>query len=164
MRTVSTQRPFETHVAEIKVAMLTVYSLLLTAFGLTASPHRPYVHELFGPDLLISLAPAQKMHEEVMDHFYDGNYVLALQKLDEAITEVERSSKAKERDAAILLTTKFQWLSFIGEIRASDTAFLRAQSLAETALSTNDSLITQFNSFELRFSFCKVSFQKQKLH
>ncbi len=111
--------------------------LLLSVIYLTASPQHPYVHELFGPDLRISWPEGQKAHEDVMELFYVGKYIPALQKLERAISDVEQFSKTKEKDAAILLTTKAQWLSLTGDTQASDTAFLRAQSLAEPVLGTN---------------------------
>jgi CHAT domain-containing protein len=111
--------------------------LVLLPLGLIASPQRPLVHELFGPDLLISWVGGQKAHEEVMGLFYAGNYALALQNLDQAIADAKRLSKAKEKDAAILLTTKAQWLSFMGDTRAADEAFVQAESLAKQVLSTN---------------------------
>ncbi len=78
-----------------------------------------------------------------MELFYAGNYVLALQKIETAISNVEQLSKAKEKDAAILLTTKAQWLSFMGDTQGSDVAFMRAQSRAETILGTNHPVVAR---------------------
>jgi len=116
--------------------MLGMLGLLSVNF-LMASPQRPYTHEFFGPEFVISWAAGQKEYENVTDLFYAGNYNIALQKLGETIADADRFSKGKEKDAAILLTTKAQWLAFIGEPQESDLAFLRAQSLADRVLGTN---------------------------
>ena len=78
----------------------------MSTIGLTASPQRPYIHELFGSELLLSWPEGQKLHEEAMELYYAGDYSGSLQKLDKAVAEAERFSNAREKDMAILLTTK----------------------------------------------------------
>lgn len=124
----------ETSFNEIKVTILILYSLFMSTFGLTASPQRPYIHEIFGAELLISWPEGQKLHEEAMELFYAGDYIGSSQKLDKALVEVERSSKTREKDTAILLTTKANGVLVLGDTKDAEALLLRAQNLADPFL------------------------------
>ena len=96
-----------------------------------ASPQRPYIHELFGPELLISWPEGQRLHEQVMELYYAGDYTAAIQKLDKAIADTEQFSKAREKDTAILLTTKAEEVILLGNTEEANSLLLRAQQLAD---------------------------------
>ena len=124
----------ERPLAKIRITVLILFSLLMSIFGLTASSQRPYVHELFGPDFLISWPEGQKLHEEAMELYYAGDYIGSAQKLDTAVAEAERFSEAREKDVAILLTTKAQGMFQSGDTKDADALLLRAQHLADQVL------------------------------
>ncbi len=104
---------------------------------LMASPQRPYIHELFGPELLLSWPEGQSLHEEAMELYYAGDYIGADQKLDRAVAEAERFSKAKEKDIAILLTTKAHGVFLLANPNDAGALLLQAQDLADQVLATN---------------------------
>ena len=101
---------------------------------LIASPQRPYIHEIFGPELILSWPDGQKLHEEVMELYYAGNYTAATEKLDKAIADAEQFSKTREKDLAVLLTTKAQGLFLLGATKDAEALLLRAQHLADQVL------------------------------
>ena len=133
-------------VAGSKGCHLVMCWLLLSGIRLAASPQRPYIHEIFGPELLISWPEGQKLHEEAMELYYAGDYIGSAQKLDKAVAEAEQFSKAKEKDTAILLTTKADEVILLGDTEEANTLLLRAQQLADRVLATNHPVTARIQS------------------
>src|ERR1035437_5407279 len=117
----SRKRPSRTPLAGGRVTALILFSLLMSTFGLTASPQQPYIHELFGPELLISWREGQKLHENAWKDFLAGDFIAARQELDRAMEDAEWLSKSKEKDLAILLATKARVTVFFGGTREADS-------------------------------------------
>ncbi len=115
----------------------------MNTFGLTASPQRPYIHELFGPELLISWPEGQNLHEEAMELYYAGDYIGSAQKLDKAVAEAERFSKARQKDMAILLATKAHGMVQMGDPKDADALLLRAQHLADQVLDAKNPVVAR---------------------
>ena len=163
MRVESRQRSSRTPFAEIRVTVLILYSLIMSPFGLIASPERPYIHELFGPEFRLSWPEGQKLHEEVMELYYAGDYISAAQKLDKAIADAEHFSKTKEKDTAILLTTKAAGVARMGDVRQADALFLKAQDLAERVLATNHPVTAHIQSARIEVLLMRGNWREAKI-
>ena len=127
-------RQIQSWAKAFNLGSLIMSSLLLSAGFLLASPQRPYIHELFGPELLISWPDGQIMHEEVMQLYYAGDYTAASQRLDKVIADAAQFSKAKAKDTAILLTTQAELIMLLGDTEEANTHLLSAQELADRLL------------------------------
>ena len=111
-----------------------------------ASSLRPYIHELYGQQLLISWPGGQYLHEEGMQLFYTGDYISAMQMLDQAIINVEIFSKNKDQDMAILLSTKASVTALFSDSKQAESLILRAQGLATSVVATNSPLLARIQT------------------
>ena len=73
------------------------------------------IHELYGPEFLLTLKEAQELHDAAEGLYYKGDYIAAFQKLGEALTITKRSAGEEHRDVVNLLATMAEGYIIFGD-------------------------------------------------
>src|SRR5688572_3483167 len=92
----------------------------------------PKIYELHGPEFVLSLEKAQKLHEEAETFYYQGKYVEAFQKLDAALKLTEDVVGRNHQDVVNILATISDGHLVVGNPATAQARLKEALLIAES--------------------------------
>ncbi len=120
-----------------------ILGVLCAMFMTTCFAKSPKVHELYGPEFLLSIKEAELLHEKAEELYTEAHYDKAFQSLKDALQITEKSLGAEHRDVANLLGIMAEGYILAGDYDQALKLLKRSLTIGEAALGKNHPVVAR---------------------
>ncbi len=120
-----------------------IFSVLWLTCATACLAKSPTVHELYGPEFLLSIKEAELLHEKAEELYTEAHYDEAFQSLKDALQITESALGPQHRDVANLLAIIAEGYYLAGDNDQALTLLKRSLTIGESALGTNHPVVAR---------------------
>src|SRR6266404_4982794 len=120
-----------------------ILSVLWLTCAITCFGKSPKVHELYGPEFLLSIKEAELLHEKGEELYNEADYDEAFQAFKDALRITEATLGPQHRDVANLLAIISEGYMLGGDYDQALTLLKRSLTIGESALGTNHPVVAR---------------------